>query len=366
MSSVSSVEKKRLRDRRSQQTLRDKKLRHTAELKEQVDHCAQYHNDQGVQRLLQVISGLREQNNVLLDRQKNLKILVGSWDRDWEALPGAENFRHNGASAYKETNSQEPHVTQTQNERNGLAASEWSNRPVNAVLRTPTTSPHTEPPMECLPAYKPPPWNQLPLNSDDFTSIRTLISCPWFAYPERIAPCPDIPSSALDILYGTKTNPLADMIHTALQRRPIRDPERLAIGWLSYHMTRWIISPSPATFERLPVFLRPMQEQMQTAHPVVLDFMPWPKLRLNLMHRWHLYVKDRDDLFGMFACCIKIRWPWGEDILERNEENELVIKSQFYETFMSQRGWGLTPEFIARYPDLFVGIDINSIVVELL
>jgi hypothetical protein len=362
---MSSVEKKRLRDRRSQQTLRDKKLRHTAELKEQVVHCQQYHNDQGVQRLLQVISGLREQNEALINRQNSLKSFVASWDRDWEALPSADRSNQNGAYLYKEMSSQEPQFSQTQRDSNDLAPSRGSNGSSNRLLATPTTSPRTESPTESLPANKLPPWNQIPLHSDDFTNVRTIISCPWLYYPEKITPCPDIPSSALDILYGTKANPLADMIHTALQRRPIRDPERLAIGWLSYHMTRWIISPSPATFERLPAFLRPTQEQMQIAHPAVLDFMPWPKLRLNLMHRWHFYVKDHDDLFGMFACCIKIRWPWGEDILERNNENELIIKPTFYETFMSASGWGLTPEFIARYPDLFVGIDINSIVFEL-
>jgi hypothetical protein len=66
----------------------------------------------------------------------------------------------------------------------------------------------------------------------------------------------------------------------------------------------------------------------------------------------------------MLACCTKIRWPWGEDILERNEENELCIKPTFYETFMSESGWGLTPEFIDRYPDLVAGIDISSLVFE--
>jgi hypothetical protein len=63
----------------------------------------------------------------------------------------------------------------------------------------------------------------------------------------------------------------------------------------------------------------------------------------------------------MFACCTKIRWPWGEDILERDDRNELRIKKRFFDTFMSQSGWGLTPEFIRRYPDLVEGMDIREI-----
>lgn len=68
----------------------------------------------------------------------------------------------------------------------------------------------------------------------------------------------------------------------------------------------------------------------------------------------------------MFACCAKIRWPWGEDILERNGENELVIKEEFYKTFLSESGWGLTAEFIGRYPDLMSGIDANSLVFKVM
>jgi hypothetical protein len=211
-----------------------------------------------------------------------------------------------------------------------------------------------------LPAEITPPWKQIP------PYIQTPNFSLWFAYPEKIGPCPNSPSSPLDILYGTKANPLADMIHTALQKRPIRNPERLGMGWLIYHMSRWIISPSPETYGQLPPFLRPVHGQMQIPHPLGLDFLPWPRLRLNLIRQWHLYCDDWSDLFGLFACCAKIRWPWGEDILERNGENELVIKEQFYKTFLSESGWGLTAEFIGRYPDLMSGIDANSLVFKVM
>lgn len=65
--------------------------------------------------------------------------------------------------------------------------------------------------------------------------------------------------------------------------------------------------------------------------------------------------------FGLFACCAKILWPWSEDLLERNGENELATKEQFYKTFLSESGWGLTAEFIRRYRDLMSGIDATPI-----
>lgn len=361
---MSSNEKKRLRDRRSQQTLREKKLRHTAQLQEQVAHCEQHHSDQGVQRLLQVIEGLRKQNEGLLTRQESLKSLVNSWDTKLDEPTATDDSNHDLSSLYKEMNNREAQFS-LQTDFNELipqhGISNLLNTPISAVS---TPRRIRSPSLEPLSAETTPLWNQIPPHTDDFRT-RTMVSCPWFVYPELIIPCPDIPNSPLDLIYGTKANPLADMIHTALQRRPVRDPERLGTGWLAYHFSRWVISPSPETYGRLPAFLRPVQGQMAVPHPLVLDFLPWPRLRLNLIRRWHVYGKDRDGLFGFMACCVKLRWPWNETILERNEQNELCMKKAFYETFMSESGWGLTPEFIRRYPDLVEGMDINEVVFEL-
>ncbi|CAI7676870.1 unnamed protein product [Penicillium discolor] len=361
---MSSNEKKRLRDRRSQQTLREKKLRHISQLEEQVAHCEQNHSDQGVQRLLQVIEGLRKQNEALLKRQKSLKSLVDSWETELEEPAATDDSSHDLSSLYKEMSNREAQFSLQTNFHDSIppiGISSLLNAPISAAS---TPRQKRSPSLEPLSAVTTPLWNQIPPHTDDF-GTRTMISCPWFLYPELIIPCPDVPNSPLDFIYGTKTNALADQIHTALQRRPVRDPERLGTGWLTYHFSRWVIAPSPETYGRLPAFLRPVQGQMTTPHPLVLDFMPWPRLRLNLIRRWHVYGKDRDGLFGFMACCVKLRWPWNETVLERNERNELCMKKAFYETIMSESGWGLTPEFIRRYPDLVEGMDINKIVVEL-
>jgi hypothetical protein len=361
---MSSSEKKRLRDRRSQQTLREKKLRHVAKLEEKVAHCEQHHSDQGVQHLLQVINGLRKQNEALVTRQKSLKSLVNSWETELDESAPTDDSPHDLSSVFEEMSNREAQFSLQTN----------FNEPtpqhgISSLLNTPISASSTPPQfqssfMEPLSAETTPPWKQIPPHTDNFTA-RTMMSCPWFI-PELILPCPDVPDSPLDLLYGTKTNPLADMIHTALQRRPIRDPERLGSGWLTYHFSRWVLAPSPETYNRLPVFLRPVQGQMTIPHPLVLDFLPWPRIRLNMIRRWHVYGKDRDYLFGLLACCVKLRWPWNEKILERNERNELCIKKAFYDLFTSESGWGLTPDFIRRYPDLVEGMDINQIVIELL
>ncbi|CAG7984817.1 unnamed protein product [Penicillium salamii] len=369
---IMSAEKKRLRDRRSQQTLRDKKLKYTTKLKEQLAHCEQNHADHAVKRLLQVITGLRTENELLRQRQRGLKSLVDSWDEGLN--PETPGYAwHNWPSLRKDTYTNETafSLETGSNDPTSLNGPMTSSAGVDPIIESTSASSMRSPvqihPSLAFPlADTTPLWCQIPPHSDDYSDISKVISCPWFSYPEKVTPCPDTPSSPLDILYGTKTNYLADMIHITLQRRPIRDPERLALGLLMYHLSRWFLSPSPATYDRLALFQRPVQGQMESPHPLVLDFLPWPRMRLNLIRHWHVYSDNRDDLFGMFACCVKIRWPWGEDILERDDQNELRIKKNFCETFMKLEGWGLTPEFTAKYPDLVEGMDLREITFELI
>ncbi|KAL1881072.1 hypothetical protein Plec18167_003614 [Paecilomyces lecythidis] len=376
---MSSAEKKRLRDRRAQQTLRNKRLQRTIKLEEQVAHCEQHHDDQGTQRLLQTIESLRKQNAVLIRRQQRLRSLILSWDDDYPVnLPSIGQISQDEAIQESlgcpENNTLRPLVS---DDTNTCSMGSISVNDSSGLLYSTPASTSTAPPIP-QPSLSSPsnvplslnkdqflPWKLLPLNDDDFSSPQG-ISLPWLAYPERIASSPDTPLSPLDFLYGTRENFLSDTIHMVTRRRPLRDPERLAVGWLGYHLTKWLFSPSPTTYARLPEFLRPTLGQTQIPHPIVLDFLPWPKLRLNLIQRWHVYRELRDELFGMLAICIKIRWPWGENILERDERNELCIRRSFYDTFMSESGWGLTSEFINKYPDLVAGTDIASIIYEVI
>ncbi|KAF9887789.1 hypothetical protein FE257_009595 [Aspergillus nanangensis] len=352
---LSKIEKKRLRDRRAQQSLRDKKLRHTKRLEQQVAHCEQYHDDHKTQLLLQEIQKLQGQNTTLRRRQERLKCLVRSWDEDWDETPDC----------------QETLVQQQQEQQQSLMPYNQPNNTIHDIARSSDAAASTT---LLVPTAIPPSvssfiddliaepclqWSILPLNDDDFSGPRG-VSCPWFAHPEQIALCVDTPSP-LDLLYGTKTNLLADMIHKELSNLPLQEPERLAVGWKIYHLTKWLISPNPTTYARIPEFLRPVWGQLQILHPMCLDLVTWPKVRLNLIQQWQFYKDHKDDLFQTLASCIRVKWPRGESILERNEQNELCIRAEFLDTLMSENGWALTPEVFAIYPDVVAGMNIPSL-----
>ncbi|PWY87120.1 hypothetical protein BO94DRAFT_566006 [Aspergillus sclerotioniger CBS 115572] len=284
-STLTSADKKRLRDRRAQQALRSKKQQYTAQLEDKVAHCERYHDDSSTQHLMRVIEGLQRENEMLRRRQEGLKALVESWEE--------------------------------------------------------------------LDLNPPPPLRH------PITPSLLFLTLP----PTTITTCPPSPNP-LDLLYGTNTNPLAHAIYTHSLRRPLRDPERLAFGWLSYHYAKWLFDPSPSTFSHLPIFLHPVPEQLSIPHPASLDLLIWPEIRVNLIREWGSYTGQKDDLFGFLACCLKVRWPWGEPVLERDKGNELVVREEFLERFMCVNGWGITREFVGVYPGVVRGVDVGRVLVE--
>ncbi|RAL04137.1 bZIP transcription factor [Aspergillus ibericus CBS 121593] len=317
-SSLSSAEKKRLRDRRAQQTLRNKKQQYITQLEEQVAHCERYHDDSSTQHLLQVIEGLQRQNEILRKRQEGLKAIVESWESPPPPPPPPIQL-----ATITTTSISKPNIT-------------------------PSPSP-----TESL-------WSLPPLHSD----LPSAPSLTWLTLPPHLITTSPPSPHPLDLLYGTHTNPLAHAIHTTSLRRPLRDPERLAFGWLSYHYVKWLFAPSPTTFALLPTFLHPVPEQHSIPHPACLDLIVWPEVRVTLIREWGTYAGAKEDLFGFLACCLKVRWPWGEAVLERDEGNELVMRGEFRERFMVREGWGITREFVRWFPGVVKGVELGEVVVE--
>ena len=160
---MSSTDRKRLRDRRAQQTLRDKKLRHPAKLEEQVAHCDQYHNDKGMQRLLEVISGLRAENNALLGRQGAAKSLVTSWDEGSEDAKASSLWMYQKRSCGgtdKSLNQWAPSDYRGSDVVASLAGSNFSSIIRPQHLNEYTTGARPDVNLD---------WNRLPLYSDDFS-----------------------------------------------------------------------------------------------------------------------------------------------------------------------------------------------------
>lgn len=357
--SLSSYDKKRLRDRRAQQNRRDKQESYIRDLEERAEYCETHHHEPGngtttgtgtggvatgtVQQLLASVDTLREENARLRSRLQQVDGLVRGWRVEDTTVPVP--VRENSFTAVP-----------TGQEDLGTAAGVNNLGAVVALPPQPHPPPPPPPPPPPLSTPMDPAWSLLPMNG----GLRGSLHVPtWLDRPDLAAACPPQPSSPLDLLHGTRRNYLADQIHRAVRRRALRDSECLALGWLVYLFTKWLLTPTPATFARLAPFHRPVPMQLQRVHPLTLDMLIWPQMRTNLVRLWEKY--DFAELMGFFSCCVKVRWPWGVDVLERDEDDNLRMKSEFLEVVFQESGWGLTTEFIEKYPEILDGMDVEAV-----
>jgi hypothetical protein len=423
---LSSSEKKRLRDRKAQQTLREKRQNRMLELEARVAFCEKNHGGDhqikldptqvesegqasDMQKLLDTVEKLRLENNRLRERQESLRRMVGSWDSGNEQKePGYETPKERddskrgigvscglyGGRAVSETyyrtssspavDSQYPMASTTAASPAAMSTNRADSAPLFAApaptlptslyqfagsICSPQNLPPSPHPVIHLPSPPAvssavPAWCQVPRNTYETNNTRVypLISTQWFSHPELIAPCPLQPSP-LDLLHGTRRNYLANYIHDSIRLRAIRDAEGLAFGYLIYNYSKWRVSPTPATFARLAPFQHPLPIQLEQDHFGGIDMMIWPQMRVNMIRHWG--EVDPLEVFDFLAACMKVRWPWNKDMLERDEDDNLQLREDFRRIFSSDSGWGLTAEFIDRYPMLLEGMDVEALRFEI-
>ncbi|PLB54062.1 hypothetical protein P170DRAFT_7779 [Aspergillus steynii IBT 23096] len=385
--SMSSSEKKRIRDRRAQHNMRQKKEKLIKSLEEKVMFCEQNHPRESIGPLMETIESLRRENERLRDHIKILRedpnavmdvsqCSTSTAPAESVQLPEDQDNLAKELPADEWSSSEDYgaslELIQTGGENKSRLLGDVLNDLTNSFFAADSPFPSASPisdnalhfptislfnPSQTIP-FSAPTWCLVPMDCYDDNAFLLPGHCPWLSYPELIADCSPLPSP-LDLLHGTKRNFLADQINQRMRLRRVRDPECLGFGFLCYLFSKWRASPNPTTFARLPPFMHPIVAQFQRGHPNALDFPVWPQLRMNLIKKWHLY--DYFELVGYLACCARVRWPFGEPILERDANDNLQIRQKFLNTVTQESGWGLTSEFIDKYPELLEGMDVEAV-----
>ncbi|KAI1123502.1 hypothetical protein F5Y10DRAFT_251675 [Nemania abortiva] len=334
-----SLIKKRARDRRAQNNLRKKREAHIYTLEKRIADL-----ETELEGLQQVCYGLRCENETFKSRQSLIRRLVTSWTDHVptsQVIPVATSGNSLVSTLLKTTDDAEttPH----------------SPVPPHAIGQA--TEPAARSQRKVMEDLTSPRWNITPFHLDS-DLIWSDLCAVCVAKPDLVHDAPEDPRP-LELLYGSKTNLLAHAICTATCKWRCREPERLAAGWLTYHLIKWNSQPTERRFSLLREFQRPVGEQLCTPHPYFVDYVVWPRLRINIIKTQHIY--DPRDVMGMLSCCMKVRWPWNETVLEPGDNGEFVFKVSFRETFTKLEGWGITQEFLDRFPLLAQDLDVSSV-----
>lgn len=313
-----SLAKKRARDRRAQQNQRDKRNQQVRSLQEQLTRM-----ESRMLHLTRECELLRQENQQLRERR--------------------------GSSSPLATSRSSTPATS----RVGTRSSDfWSHWPGVTGLSVPACLPIKLP----SPRSETCPWTNTPAHSASDVIVTESFRN-WLERPDLVHASPEHPQP-VELLYGSKTNFLADVINHSLRSWPCRDPERLAAGWLIYNLIKWMLRPTPENYGRLHDFQIPIAEQLENNHAHFIDFVHWPQLRANIIR--YGSMESPQDVLGMFLCCVKLRWPWGQNFLEPEPDGTLKMRQDFFETFTSLDGWGLTDDFVHKFPALGQGLDMDA------
>ncbi|KAH0352048.1 hypothetical protein KCU81_g2177, partial [Aureobasidium melanogenum] len=306
---AASLEKKRLRDRRAQHAARARRDTQLQALQQRVEQGdkIQAQLEVEVQQLRTALDTLRAEN-LQLRRQHTAAI---------ELLSGSSELIQEGANGQISHHHSSPSLPQKQLD-------------------------------DCSPSST---WSRVPQNFPEDSLSASLM--PWLLCPAVVTHLSDTPCGP-DILYGSHTNPLSNAIHIAFScalHGTLNDPERLALGYLTYIVSKWRVEPSQERFDRLPEFMRSTQLQTSQPHQAIIDGCIWPRMRDNLIEQ-NLPDAQIHSKIGYMISAMRLTWPKNMTLLRPRPDGELCIRTDFIQTFMRLENWSLTTEFVSEHSDM--------------
>ncbi|KAE8356863.1 hypothetical protein BDV28DRAFT_41766 [Aspergillus coremiiformis] len=369
--STTSSERKRLRDRRAQQNLRDKRENRIKALEERVAYCDKNHGDELIRNCMITVDYVRRENEILLARQEHLRRLFYGWEKEGYGTTGlphltrpptTQSFPASMVASYG-LGSDAMDATLTNAEAQVISS--WPVPPMDpgsAHLATPDLSssptrlsdnPSLIADLPALPCLLP-ARSRLPVPPQILLNNWTR----WITLANNVINTPPLPSP-LDLLHGSRRNWLADQVNRLLRIYTLREPDRLAYSWILYGFIKWRINPTPLARSYLPTFLQPLAEQVRQGQKNQIMFFVWPQIKLNLLEHWDTI--DKVELYKDAASSCKVRWPSSNSIWDWDRDDNILIKPEFFQTFMNPHGWGLASGFIDKYPQLMKGLDVEAV-----
>ncbi|KAJ5332345.1 uncharacterized protein N7506_006128 [Penicillium brevicompactum] len=129
-------------------------------------------------------------------------------------------------------------------------------------------------------------------------------------------------------------------------------PEQVAVLYVMFLLMRWQIYPTQENYERLPEWFTPRPTQILQAHPVWMDYVPWPAMRDRIISSHQDYPFE--NWFIPFTCDLSVNWPYEatDCLLSAGDSDELVINPVFERHMRNLSNWSLGPCFAKTFPAL--------------
>ncbi|KAL2834560.1 hypothetical protein BJY01DRAFT_83820 [Aspergillus pseudoustus] len=131
-------------------------------------------------------------------------------------------------------------------------------------------------------------------------------------------------------------------------------PEKLGFMFVMYRTMRWQISPTDATYEEMPRWLRPTATQITVPHAAWIDNIPWPRVRDLLIEN---PTKHPFALFSeLYSQNISINWPYDKMDCVSTQGDNVQLNPIFEKHIRNLNNWTVAKPFQEYLPDMAAAI----------
>lgn len=109
------------------------------------------------------------------------------------------------------------------------------------------------------------------------------------------------------------------------------------------------MDPDRNTIQDIPSWMLPTEAQKAFPHSVVVDYLPWPRLRD--------YICTSDDSdprhsIQFYFESIQLRWPPDCPLFAQSETGQIILSPEFERVVFEIENWSLGPPWSDAFPHL--------------
>lgn len=219
-----------------------------------------------------------------------------------------------------------------------------------------------------MPTTPPPVWARVPLY---FTSnnpldllLRDCMETHW-ASDDPLPGEPDFGALFAPRLPPSKTDLLNDALVTCIRLCACESiVTEAALFYTSHALWRWFIYPSPATYARLPVYMRPVRRQLEIPHPQWTNAVFFPLLRDRMQAEQERY--HTIPFIISFTESFDVVWPRPRPdgtsaIFTVAEDGRVVLSAPFEAAVRDLRCWTMHEKFFKKFPECRELVQVHTL-----
>ncbi|KAH8176644.1 trichothecene efflux pump [Sarocladium implicatum] len=157
------------------------------------------------------------------------------------------------------------------------------------------------------------------------------------------------------------SNVVADVLGTYHEIEGL--PKQVAVFYLMATLVKWMVLLDKQSWDLIPPWLRPVPSQLSVPHAAWIDRIPWPQAREYLISNPHITL---DDFAAPYSSGFKLNWPYDpESVLLAtstggNGAAEITINPVYEEHMRQIKHWTVGDAFRTRFPELSRLIDSDA------